>query len=205
MRKLSTKNAPEISFLESMKQVILLGQNHDPSIIRRIGTRLEILQLGSTSAADVSDETQRSEQSRSNEETRPNSIDENLLGPSPLIDPEHKAAPILSALEYMAWGRNFSGCYPHFACHCRHRQGLAPAITQSQGQDSARSNPHLPSPADARRLIDFHLLYLVWHHNCLHSVSFLETCERFWQTGDCPTQWLALYVSVLSVSQTIYS
>lgn len=48
--------------------------------------------------------------SRYNEETGPHSIDGSILGPSPLIDPENNEAPILNVLEYMAWGRNFSGC-----------------------------------------------------------------------------------------------
>jgi hypothetical protein len=179
LRNLSIKNAPEISFLESLKHDILLGQNHDPSIIRKIENRLETLQIGTSSAANAHKAQASKEQQRSDEEVRQNSTNDSLLGPSTLIDPKQSDAPILSALEYMAWGRSFSGCYPHFACHCRHRQVIATNIADSRVRSSAHYAEHLPSPANARRLVDFHLLYLAWHHNCLHSVSFLETCKRF--------------------------
>ncbi|KAJ5468802.1 hypothetical protein N7475_006554 [Penicillium sp. IBT 31633x] len=56
-----------------------------------------------------------------------------------------------------------------------------------------------PSTANAQKLIKFHISHLAWHHNCIHSPTFLEQCESFWETGkfDHPL-WQTLYLSVLN-------
>ncbi|KAJ9157219.1 Monooxygenase, FAD-binding [Pleurostoma richardsiae] len=59
----------------------------------------------------------------------------------------------------------------------------------------------VPSLNDARKLVQFHLQYLAWHHNCLHAPTFMEECDVFWGTGRCVHPlWLAVYLCVLSVT-----
>ncbi|KAJ5120514.1 Monooxygenase FAD-binding [Penicillium bovifimosum] len=57
----------------------------------------------------------------------------------------------------------------------------------------------LPSIVDARKLVEFHIDHLAWHHNCFHAPTFLEECKLYWATGrmDEPL-WQALYLSVLN-------
>ncbi|KAL1303769.1 hypothetical protein AAFC00_007108 [Neodothiora populina] len=137
-------------------------------------------------------------------------------------EPKNTDASILTALEYMAWGRSFGGCYPHRTCACHHhyngRSGgstSSSSILTSTGNTSfptaqSRSLQRLvlglPDAAVAKRLVEFHLKHLAWHHNCLHSAAFLETCEAFWRSGGTWSnehpQWLALYLAVLS--STVY-
>lgn len=52
----------------------------------------------------------------------------------------------------------------------------------------------------AKKLVKFHVDHLVWHHNCLHSPTFLEQCNAFWDTGQAHPLWRALYLSVLSAT-----
>lgn len=59
----------------------------------------------------------------------------------------------------------------------------------------------MPAEDTARRLIQFHVQYLAWHHNCLHSPTFQRQCDHYWRTGESPgPQWIALYCSVLSAT-----
>lgn len=53
----------------------------------------------------------------------------------------------------------------------------------------------------AKKLVQFHVDHLVWHHNCLHSPTFLEQCRIFWETGQSVhSLWRALYLSVLGAT-----
>lgn len=147
----------------------------------------------------------------------PHQIPTNPLGiPSEASDTDDRNSSIVNVLEYLAWGRPYGACYPHRKCTCpRHRspsemlsinseplaqllQSSAATLTYGLGD---KYSSVLPSVEDARQLVRFHLTHLVWHHNCLHSQTFLERCEVFWQTGGCDQPlWMALYLSVLSVS-----
>lgn len=104
---------------------------------------------------------------------------------------------LLTSLEHLAWGRVSGNCFPHKNCRCEHRHRHStfsnPAVVDKF--------PSLPDPDTARKLVEFHLHYLSWHHNCLHGPTFQSQCAQFWQTGQCRDPlWVALYCSVLSAT-----
>lgn len=117
-------------------------------------------------------------------------------------------ASIVTALEHLAWGRSSGGCYPHRKCACRyHRSWTEMSSINSASFDYSGSGYEviavLPPAEEAKKLIEFHISHIAWHHNCLHSTTFLEQCDMFWKTGKCDQHlWLALYISVLS--STVY-
>ena len=77
---------------------------------------------------------------------------------------------------------------------------LATKLTLSPGQDWK-----MPTESQARVLISFHTEYVCWLHNSIYSPDFLEVCEMFWKTGDSGHPlWLALYLSVMSVSSLFH-
>ncbi|EFX06586.1 c6 zinc finger domain containing protein [Grosmannia clavigera kw1407] len=120
-------------------------------------------------------------------------------------------ASVVVAFEFLAWGRNIKGCFPHRRCNCyQHRRyselvsincdeawvgRLAMTVTVPVDADVL-----LPA-AVARKVVQFHLNHLHWHHNAFHAPTFLARCQQFWSTGttDHPL-WLALYLAVCSVS-----
>lgn len=117
-------------------------------------------------------------------------------------------AATVKCLESLAWGRNAGACYPHRRCNCtRYRKyselasincDLASPTLQwaPVNIDSAI----LLSAQDDRKLITFHLEHLWWHHNALHSPTFLEQCEIFWSLGTAVHPlWAALYLSITCV------
>lgn len=110
---------------------------------------------------------------------------------------------LLTAIEHLAWGRNSAGCFPHRTCSCQYRKNGMQLISdtnllQTETFGIEVKSP-LPSARDSQNLVKFHIDHLAWHHNSIHSPTFLEQCERFWTTGefDHPI-WQALYFSVLS-------
>lgn len=119
-----------------------------------------------------------------------------------------KDASIITALEHLAWGRSSGGCYPHRKCACRYSRGWTElssinSVSFTYSDMPIEAVTLLPPVDEARKLIEFHLTHFAWHHNCLHSTTFLEQCETFWNTGKCDQHlWLALYLSVLS--STVY-
>lgn len=226
LSRLSTKHAEEVAFLESLKSDLAQSSGTDSTIIRKLETRISTLQFG-TDAMVVS--PQPSEVSHpashvasgSHEKptdatalTAPDTKDTNISIHSSSTPPESKEtdASILTALEYMAWGRSFGNCYPHISCTCHHhrrgfnvRVGNDATTTGSSSRSLHVVSSSLPSVEDARRLVGFHLRYLAWHHNCLHGPTFLEECEGFWGTGACGHPlWLASYLAVLSVSLDVF-
>ncbi|KAJ9156228.1 C6 zinc finger domain containing protein [Pleurostoma richardsiae] len=118
-------------------------------------------------------------------------------------------ASILTAVEFLAWGRNIRACYPHRACTCyQHRRYSELVSINSDPSWLGRiAMPvHLEEDilipvGSARKVIDFHLTNIHWHHNAFHCSTFLHKCEQFWLSGtvDHPL-WLALYFAVSSVS-----
>ncbi|KAJ5340579.1 hypothetical protein N7541_009703 [Penicillium brevicompactum] len=109
---------------------------------------------------------------------------------------------LVTAIEHLAWGRNSAGCFPHRTCKCQYRKDGTRLSTTSSFQAGAlgvESTPIFPNTDDAQKLVNFHLCHLTWHHNSIHSPTFLEQCERFWQHGEFDDPlWQALYFSVLS-------
>lgn len=125
--------------------------------------------------------------------------------------PEYAAAV---TLESLAWGRQYGSCYPHRRCNCYSYR--SPCELISIGTDSTRTALTnlmpgsrlvdlyagvLPSLADSMTLIKFHISHLAWHHCVLHTPTFLEQCEEFWNANTVRHPlWMALYLSILSVS-----
>ncbi|KAJ6779818.1 hypothetical protein PWT90_01510 [Aphanocladium album] len=124
--------------------------------------------------------------------------------------PEASWSPSLAVrtLESQIWSRQSTSCYPHRGgCSCpRHR-----SYTELVSINCDISSPMiqwvsvLVDPAlylantDARKVVEFHINYLWWHHNALHAPTFLSQCNMFWNTGQVTHKmWLSLYISVIS-------
>ena len=207
IRHLSARHAEEIDFLDSLKRDIRTTGINDPAILQKIDGRVNLLQFGVDGPLII--ET----------DSRPDFAKSGLAHSqrsAPTVEPtsppelDNLDESIFTALEYMAWGRSFRGCYPHRHCTCQNHHNaassLSPAIERSAGGAFDLNSCIMPTAGDARKLVEFHFRHLVWHHNCIHTSTFLEQCERFWRTGEpCHPLWVALYLSVLGVSsQTLY-
>lgn len=124
-------------------------------------------------------------------------------------DKEEEMANSVAVLENLAWGRHYGGCYPHRGCVCYiHRsQSELDSINADPGRMRGLYTASLRdcgiglTDNEARKLVQFHIEYITWHHNAVHSLTFMAQCEIFWKTGrhEHPL-WVALYLSVLSVS-----
>ena len=122
---------------------------------------------------------------------------------------EEEMANSVAVLENLAWGRHYGGCYPHRGCVCYfHRsQSELDSINADPGRMRGLYTASLGdyginlTDVEARKLVQFHIEYIAWHHNAIHSLTFMAQCELFWKTGkhEHPL-WMALYLSVLSVS-----
>ncbi|KAI1370208.1 hypothetical protein F4677DRAFT_458029 [Hypoxylon crocopeplum] len=96
-------------------------------------------------------------------------------------------------LEYLAWGRNYK--HDDFAS----KDGLTPS--SSMVSPTTTYPVDVPSVSWARKLVSFHIEFLCWHHNSIHSPTFLDQCESFWESGTIAEPlWLALYFSILSTA-----
>lgn len=231
LRNLSAKHADEVAFLESIKRDLLAGSSFgggsqrlpdaNSAVVSRLEARIALLQFG-TDAATMAVGNRSSTEGDATATLAPlkqayqESVHSNSItptGPASTITPptnihakdKDTDASILTALEYMAWGRSFGGCYPHLSCACNHHRGFNMRVSNNVASISSTSlqriASNLPNVADAKRLVEFHVRHLAWHHNCLHSGTFLEKCEIFWRTGGVEhPQWLAAYLAVLSVS-----
>lgn len=210
LRNLAAKNADEISFLEALKRDVEADGLIDGPVTRRIADRITWLQSGIV-AVDAERDGGRESSLLSGHESTPDDAPTSRrssdgvaghVAQTVSTDVREADASILTALEYLAWGRSSGGCYPHISCACR----LNGSLTDTQGVVKTVGllgtfASALPSPSDARRLVEFHLRHIAWHHNCLHGPTFLRQCEAFWADGryDHPL-WGALYLSVLSVN-----
>lgn len=113
-------------------------------------------------------------------------------------------------LESQVWSRRSTSCYPHRrGCSCRqHRSYSEMASINCDMTDSMLQwKPHFADPllylntADARKIVEFHISHLWWHHNATHASTFLSQCNIFWNTGTIVHElWAALYLSILGVS-----
>lgn len=98
-------------------------------------------------------------------------------------------------LEYLAWGRQ------HEPEHTELKDSIDLPHKSSKINARPVTQPDLPSIPVARALVHFHVDSLKWHHNAIHSPTFIQECEEFWLSGTAPDSlWLALYFSVMSVS-----
>ena len=118
-------------------------------------------------------------------------------------------AGILKSVEFLAWGRRSEACYPHRRCNCYMHRSYSEMVSincdpewpgRQMSSASADVVAELPSAADARRIVQFHMDHVLWHHSGIYAPRFLEQCETFWQSGLVDHQlWLAVYLAVLSV------
>lgn len=122
---------------------------------------------------------------------------------------EKDSADMVTILEYLAWGRHYGACYPHRKCTCSARRSASELISINSDPTTRsavlpilpRDPSVIPSAEVASKMVNFHISQVAWHHNSIHSPTFLEQCENYWETGTCDHPlWMALYCSVLSVS-----
>ncbi len=143
---------------------------------------------------------------------QPRSVPSPVVPTSPTAEAAttiQNASDSIRALESQVWSRHSSVCYPHRrGCKCllyRSYSELA-SINSDLSSSALKWTYYQPDVAiflttqEAKKVIMFHIDYLWWHHNALHSTTFLEHCDRFWSSGVIVHPlWLALYLSVLSV------
>lgn len=195
------QHASEIEFLESIQTDLgSYSPEKLPQIKQKLTARIQQLQTGSSIIhIDPEQPVSTAEEPRTSEISN-----EKPLRQFAELPAENNDTPLLTAIEHLAWGRNSAGCFPHRRCTCQYRRDSPELLSMNGGPfqihgSVLESIVHIPEISDARRLIDFHVTHLTWHHNCLHGPTFLEQCELFWRTGRCDHQlWMALYFSVLS-------
>lgn len=181
----------EVSFLEELRRELLQTSQSSPMILQKVTQRLSTLQpAGSVGTRLVG----------SGQYVRTASHDQDG---NALLDTEQDTeqdtemeSSLLSTLEYMAWGRGATPCFV-LRDYGRHSQ-----LIHTSELPGLRSVDHaLPRTDIAEALIKLHSKYIAWHHNCIHGPTFLAECEQFWRTGMVSHPlWMALYLSVLSVS-----
>ncbi|OAA75940.1 Zn(2)-C6 fungal-type DNA-binding domain protein [Akanthomyces lecanii RCEF 1005] len=118
------------------------------------------------------------------------------------------ASLAVRTLESLVWSRQSTSCFPHRSgCRCAQHRGYAELasincdMTSSMIQwTSVYVDPALYlTTANARKVVEFHIEHLWWHHNALHATTFLNQCSIFWGTGQVTHRmWLALYLSIIS-------
>lgn len=203
MRRHLTKNAAELDFLTSLRDDLQSSHpNRISKAIRQLTERIQSLQSGQ--ASDASSWFSDSNDPLANITSTSSDAD----APT---KPDGENLSIVTALEHLAWGRNYGSCYPHRRCACQYSRTFSPLNSVNTIQSlqmgasfqlpAAAAAAQLPSRPDAETLVCFHLSHLMWHHGCVHSSRFLQQCRTFWNTGsfDQP-QWLALYCAVLATS-----
>jgi hypothetical protein len=98
-------------------------------------------------------------------------------------------------IEDVAWGRWSK------TLHAENKHDISLPPLSSILQLTPSISKDLPNEAQARILVRYHTEHLCWFHNSLHTPSFLNQCEAYWSRNYCEDPlWLALYLSVLSVS-----
>ncbi|PKY04719.1 hypothetical protein P168DRAFT_289592 [Aspergillus campestris IBT 28561] len=204
IRQNTVRHAAEINFLNSVIADLEVPSAEGlRATVQRVKSRIAQLQSGDESA-QVDDAGRPPD--------APESIPDSGTHEGPLhLDTGEGAGAVgqadsslLTALEHLAWDRNSSGCFPHRRCACQYRrEGVERLTLNSQAFQFfgyiGESVIRVPDAFAAEKLVNFHIRHVAWHHNCLHSPTFLEQCDVFWKTGRCDHPlWMALYLSVLS-------
>ncbi|CAG8921005.1 unnamed protein product [Penicillium salamii] len=201
LRRNTVQHGPEIQFLSSLiDDLDALPSDQTTQLVQKIKNRVFRLETGQDPAEpEVSNAATAHPEETPNEDLPP--------GRAPLSgaeNPSHQnESSLLTAIEHLAWGRNSAGCFPHRTCKCPYRKdGVRFQATTGllqAGDFGVEVKPIFPNPSDAQKLVNFHICHLAWHHNCIHSPTFLEQCERFWESGEFDDPlWQAVYFSVLS-------
>jgi len=208
----------ELDFLRGLLHRLPAGEEEDNATVRgELQSRINVLEYGP--ASPLSEDFSL--------HTAPNPLP--LPGPASLngvmgqapgqyrfdaptttrLDSSQKQNAIsMRRVESLVWSRNSGACYPHRRCDCpklRKYSELA-SIIADMDNHTLRWSPTgadpsvLPSVSDARKIIQFHVDHLWWHHNTFHAPTFLAQCEIFWSSGAAVHPlWAALYLSVLCV------
>lgn len=213
LRRHISQNGSEIAFLTSLREEL---QSPNPSrvskAVQSITERIDVLHSG-----QAKDSPNRSVAGRENfreppnldtrsQQDLPEVLDISTSEAVPSTDSDGHDSLIVTALEQIAWGRNYGNCYPHRRCACQYNRSWSELSSiNSQSFQFSRSpfasTLSLPDRDIANALVSFHTEYVAWHHNCLHSPTFIQQCNIFWETGECDQlQWIALYCSVLATS-----
>lgn len=202
LRRNTVQHASEIQFLASiLTDLDSFSAEKLPSITKKLRERISQLQTGqnndSEEAASVS--------AQDDQDPPPiNQEDKGLRHRFVEVPLEGNDPPLLTAIEHLAWGRNSAGCFPHRRCGCEYRRDTPELLSMNSKSfqfygSSLETLVLLPTTEDAKKLVNFHVAHLTWHHNAFHVPTFLEQCEYFWETGRCDHPlWLALYFAVLS-------
>lgn len=192
-----TQHAAEVAFLESITSDLeaLSLQDELRPVIQRMKDRTAKLQYGD----DPIPATQPQDEAALG--TPVNQVQQQGHSSAENLD-----LSILTTLEHLAWGRGSGKCYPHRGCGCQYDTeiSLRPLPASGSSTQIVSNVATIVTLDVAKKLVHFHVGHLVWHHNCMHSPTFLRQCNVFWETGQCiHPLWRALYLSVLSA--TIYA
>lgn len=186
LRRNVARHASEIKFLQSLQAMLQSTSSVDKALYQ-VKSRLEHLQSGrhlATSPTELGAE--------GSDDAVASGLDETSTTSS--LEP----SPIITALEQVARGRSSGRCCHHYSQNCPCGSSTASVSTMQQPPISTID---LPGREVAQVLVDFHIKHMAWHHNSLHTPTFLRECTVFWDTGECDNpQWIALYCAVLAVS-----
>lgn len=187
-------NRGELRFLRELESQLQDGDDHDP--LRSVQDRIRILEDIATSLTAPSSEDTDAPSTVAHAE------------PYFLTQKQTESAAAVRAAESIVWGRNSGSCFPHRRCQCPSHRNYSEisSINCDPAWPGLRLMPveidptMLPTPSEARKIIQFHIEHLLWHHNVIHSTTFLEQCELFWSSGTANHPlWGALYLAIMSV------
>ncbi|KAJ5558640.1 transcriptional regulator family: Fungal Specific TF [Penicillium sp. DV-2018c] len=199
LRRNAVQHGSEIQFLNSLLGEIPPGSSGQASVAQKIKNRIFRLETGQDPPEQAVSDAASTQQGPGT----PSTAADQAPGKAPLSVTENTSnkteSSLLTAIEHLAWGRNSAGCFPHRTCACQYRKDKPLINPFPVHIPSARTESLFPSIVDARKLVEFHINHIAWHHNCFHAPTFLEQCKLYWATGriDEPL-WQALYLSVLT-------
>lgn len=207
-----TKHGGELKFLKELETRLLAPRTTVNDLAHEICKRINTLEAGDPGRSDES--LARSPPQDDQAPGRPLPTENLVNEPFRTADKVPGYAATVT-LESLAWGRHYGGCYPHRRCDCHRHRSPSEMISIRSDLSAPLPSPvptsrvtlltsnvgPLPSLPDSIKLVKFHLSHMAWHHGILHTPTFLEQCEVFWNTNSCQHPlWMALYLSVLSVS-----
>ena len=234
--KAFARHRDELHFLSSLLAQVDAGADLD-TIRSEVSSRIDSLQHGHTGSSHTATSPHDSPLSESNERSlvavedlllaqdtavRPNTHPATADNPSRVtgvptrIDEDSQddtSADVVSALEYLGWGRHYGSCYPHRGCSCYEQRSPAELISINCNISAASISLWsavdlryaLPITDDCRKLVTFHLREVLWHHNAIHAPTFLKQCEIYWNHEVCDHPlWMALYLAIMSVRQSLF-
>lgn len=199
------KHKDEVAFLQSLIKTIATGGalSLTTSLLQRLEDRILALQTGLGPQALTEEGRTSPEFSRSTRDTShddASSLDvthgtNHAQLKLPALGDADSSRSIIT-IEDIAWGRQSK------TLHAENRNEISLPPFSSLLQLTSVHDQNLPTVTQARILITFHSERLAWFHNALHCPTFLQQCEVYWSSGRCGEPlWLALYLSVLSVSE----